>query len=189
MLAGFARARGQLKTPFGRWNELVHHRGYAGSFVEFAGPGKERSLIEISSTRACGRSGGSVVQGWEFQLAHPPAPRRSARQGPTGKTRGNPAPVTMTVETSMSGARQGVRSREEEALRHQTGHQHPRRKAGMTLDGDGRTRGKRPSNILPPRQGKGMARSTSIWHRLQSRLLKARDARHKSAPRRGGHRT
>ena len=52
---------GQLKAPLGRWNELVHHRGYAGSFVEFAEPGKEPRLIEVSSTRECGRSDGSVI--------------------------------------------------------------------------------------------------------------------------------
>ena len=36
---------GQLKTPLGRWNELVHHRGYAGSFVEFAEPGEESRVV------------------------------------------------------------------------------------------------------------------------------------------------
>ena len=55
----------KLKNPLGRWNELVHHRGYAGSSVEFTEPGKEPRLIEVSFTRDCGGLDGSVLQGLE----------------------------------------------------------------------------------------------------------------------------
>ena len=87
----------RLKKPLGRWNELVHHRGYVGSFVEFTEPGTEPRLVEVSSTRDHGGSGGSIILGWEFTPTNPPALRRSARRGSTGKKWGRPVPVSITI--------------------------------------------------------------------------------------------
>ena len=87
----------RLQKPLGWWNELVNHRGYVGSFVEFTEPGAEPRLIEASSTRDHEGSGGSIIQGWEFKPTNPPALRRSARRGSTGGKWGQPAPVSITA--------------------------------------------------------------------------------------------
>ena len=45
----------------GPWNELIHHHGYAGSFVESTKPGEEPRLTEVSSAQDYGELEGSVL--------------------------------------------------------------------------------------------------------------------------------
>ena len=67
----------KLKRPLGSWNELVHHRGYAGPFVEFAEPGKEPRLIDVSSTQDCHSLGKWGVRAPGVGIPANLAPRRA----------------------------------------------------------------------------------------------------------------
>ena len=73
-----------LKRPLGPWDELVHHRGYTGSFVEFLEPGAYPRLIDVRSAQDYGEVGKSVLQGLEFQPFLASDARGSDRKGATG---------------------------------------------------------------------------------------------------------
>ena len=75
--------RGQAQKAPWSWTELGHHRGYAGSFVEFTEPEKEPRLIEVSSVQDRGGLGRFVLHGWGIPANL--APRRAHERPDRGR--------------------------------------------------------------------------------------------------------